>query len=238
MDNIIIYDFDGTLTPNTLPKFEILEKCGLDGGASNIKFLELVKENAKNMDFYEAIYRTYFRILEDKGFKLIDENFSMGAERIEYNKGVEDFLKLLVLNNVKNYLLSSGLLVFLEKTNISKYFEKIYATTFKYNKNNEVCELDYLMSDKAKVDAIKKILLSNNKIDCQNVCYIGDGFTDFYAMKYVKDNGGKVIFVCNDENNKDIEEMKKENIVDYFFEADYRENTSINNCLKKLCNIK
>ena len=27
---IIIYDFDGTLTPNSLPQYEILKKCGYD----------------------------------------------------------------------------------------------------------------------------------------------------------------------------------------------------------------
>jgi len=29
MKKIIIYDFDGTLTPYPLPKFEILEKSGM-----------------------------------------------------------------------------------------------------------------------------------------------------------------------------------------------------------------
>ena len=27
---VIIYDFDGTLTPNSLPQYEILKKCGYD----------------------------------------------------------------------------------------------------------------------------------------------------------------------------------------------------------------
>ncbi len=28
----VVYDFDGTLTPDALPKFAILEKCGLENG--------------------------------------------------------------------------------------------------------------------------------------------------------------------------------------------------------------
>ena len=30
MKKIIIYDFDGTLTPYPMPKLEILEKCGIN----------------------------------------------------------------------------------------------------------------------------------------------------------------------------------------------------------------
>ena len=42
MKEIIIYDFDGTLTPYSLPKFEILEKSGMKDGAHNPQFLELL----------------------------------------------------------------------------------------------------------------------------------------------------------------------------------------------------
>ena len=54
MKNVIIYDFDGTLTPYSLPKFEILEKSGMKGGAHNPKFLELSKQKSKdkNIDLY------------------------------------------------------------------------------------------------------------------------------------------------------------------------------------------
>lgn len=47
MKKIIIYDFDGTLTPFSLPKFEILEKCGMKDGAHNPQFLELAKKELK-----------------------------------------------------------------------------------------------------------------------------------------------------------------------------------------------
>ena len=42
------------------------------------------------------------------------------------------------------------------------------------------------MSDKNKVDAIKDIvkMTGNNENNCQNIIYIGDGFTDYYAMEY------------------------------------------------------
>ena len=44
------------------------------------------------------------------------------------------------------------------------------------------------MSDKNKVIAIKEILQKNgiDNEDCSNIIYIGDGFTDYYAMDFVK----------------------------------------------------
>ena len=188
MKSIIIYDFDGTLTPYSLPKFEILEKCGLQHGALNPNFLEMSKNKAQDekVDLYTAIYRTYFEIIKNANLSLSDDNFCLGANTVIYNNGVVDFLNFLKDNGVSNYLLSSGIKVYLEKTNIAHFFEKIYGTTFIYNSNGEAIGIDYLMSDKNKVDAIKDIvkMTGNNENDCQNIIYIGDGFTDYYAMEY------------------------------------------------------
>lgn len=58
-------------------------------------------------------------------------------------------------NNISNYLLSSGVKVFLEKVSISSYFKEIYATIFTYDQNSEANGFKFLMSDKNKVVAIK-----------------------------------------------------------------------------------
>ena len=173
MKSIIIYDFDGTLTPYSLPKFEILEKCGLQQGALNPNFLEMSKNKAQDekVDLYTAIYRTYFEIIKNANLSLSDDNFCLGANTVIYNNGVVDFLNFLKDNGVSNYLLSSGIKVYLEKTNIAHFFEEIYGTTFIYNSNGEAVGIDYLMSDKNKVDAIKDIvkMTGNNENNCQNI---------------------------------------------------------------------
>ena len=53
------------------------------------------------------------------------------------------------------------------------------------------------MTDDKKVLAIKDILKRNNRSenDCNNVYYIGDGYSDATAMRFVHENGGKAIFV-------------------------------------------
>ena len=242
MKEIIIYDFDGTLTPYSLPKFEILEKSGMKDGAHNPLFLELSQNRSKdeNIDLYKAMYDTYFEIIKNAGFKLTDENFSLGYDNVDYNNGVIEFLNMLYQNNISNYLLSSGVKVFLEKVSISTYFKEIYATIFTYNQDNEANGFEFLMSDKNKVIAIKEILKKNgiDNEDCSNIIYIGDGFTDYYAMQYIKEHGGTSIFVYKNLNSKDMQSIKEKDVVDFYTKADFSQNSELYNYVKKLCKIK
>lgn len=241
MKEIIIYDFDGTLTPYSLPKFEILEKSGMKDGAHNPQFLELSQKRSKleNIDLYRAMYDTYFEIIKNAGFKLTNENFSLGYDNVNYNNGVVYFLNMLYQNNISNYLLSSGIKVFLEKVSISPYFKEIYATTFTYNQDYEANGIEFLMNDKNKVIAIKEILKKNGieNENCSTVIYIGDGFTDYYAMKYIKEHGGTSIFVYKNLNSKDMQSIKERDVVDFYTEADFSQNGELYNYVKKLCRI-
>lgn len=238
---IIIYDFDGTLTPYTMPKFEIIEKCGIENYFHNPIFLNTVKNKIKekNIDTYTANYEAYLETISKNNLKLIDENFCLGADNVEYNNGVIDFLKLLVNNNVKNYILSSGIKVFLENTIVAPLFSKIYGTTFSYNNENEATGIEYLMTDKNKVDALKEIVSENNLIDCSDVIYIGDGYTDMYAMEYITKNGGISIYVYQDEKEEleNISKMKEKNIVNLFTKADYSYGSKLNEYIRRICNI-
>ena len=243
MKYTIIYDFDGTLTPHPIQKFEILEKCGMKDGAHNPEFWNRTFKNQEenNTDVYTAMYNIFLGIIKDSGHTLTDDNFSYGSNRVIYNDGVEDFLEMLSNNDISNYLVSSGLKVFLEKVSISKYFKDIYATTFNYDNNNEAVDINFLMSDKNKVPVIKDIIkrIGNKENDCSNVIYIGDGLTDYYAMEYIKNNGGTTIFVCNDLNDKEfqVNRDKMKEVVDLFTIGDYKEGSELYNYIKELCNI-
>ena len=117
---IIIYDFDGTLTPYPVPRFEILEKCGINDFYMQVKN----KAITKNIDLYQALYETYFEIVKNAGFELNDENLCLGYNKVTYNNGVHIFLNNLQKNGIKNYLLSSGLKVFLDKVEVADFFFK------------------------------------------------------------------------------------------------------------------
>lgn len=231
---IIIYDFDGTLTPYPFPKFKILEKAGLLDGASNTKFLEMAKKKAsqENLEFWEAIYEVYFKIIKEANLELVDNNFCLGADEITYNKGVTDFLRFFQEHHTNNYLISSGLKVYLEKTKVSKYFKKIYATTLYYNEKKEFTKIRYLMSNKKKVEAIKEIIKENKT--CKNIIYIGDGLSDYDAMKYIKENGGTSILLYHNQKDPSIKELTDKGVTNFVTKADFSLDRELFQYVKKL----
>lgn len=218
---MIIYDFDGTLTPYPFPKFKILEKCGLKKGASNPKFLEMAREKVEKekLEFWEAVYKVYFEIIQNANFDLVDHNFCLGANEVVYNKGVIDFLSFFQHHDTNNYLLSSGLKVYFEKTKVNSYFKDIYATTLYYNEKKEFRDIKYLMSNKKKVDAIKDITKDSKNL--KNVIYIGDGISDYEAMKYVKENGGTSILVYHNPKDPIINEFLNKEVINFVTKADF-----------------
>jgi len=239
MKKIIIYDFDGTLTPNSIPKLEILERCGIEEGIVDPKFRKMLSDRIENKDgdYYQSLYETFFETIKNAGFKLNNHNFTLGCNKVIYNKGVLEFLDMLKKNDVDNYLLSSGMKVFLNGISIAPYFNEIYATEFSYDGKEEVTGIKYLMSDKNKVSAIKDILAKNNLCDCSNIIYIGDGLTDYYAMEYVKNHGGESIVVYINKNYKSISNSKMRDVVTFFTKADYSKNGQLVKYIKDLCDI-
>lgn len=236
---IFIYDFDGTLTPYPITKIEVLEKLGFNDGMMSDKFMSMVRDRrlSKNTDVYNACYEVLLEVLKNNGVPRTKENFSLGATNIEYNPGVYNFFDRNKDLNIVNYIVSSGSKDFLEGTNISKFFRDIYATTFKYDENYEAFDVDFLMSDKRKVEVIKKILIDNNIVDedCSNVIYVGDGLTDLYAMEYVKNHGGETIFVYVDSENDSLKAAKEVDVVSYYAKADFNLDSDFSNVFLDIC---
>lgn len=203
----VVYDFDGTLTPKSMPEFKILEMSGLAGGVNNPRFLAMTHDivEQKRTNIYEAMIWTILKTVKEAGFRLSDENISIGADERLYNPGVEDFLVHLKNRGVKNYLLSSGAKAYLERLKIAPYFEEIHASVLSYNENSEANGLKYVMTDSEKSVALRKIAkqVSDVADDFSGIVYIGDGPTDVAAMEYIKRHGGRAILIrhsSTDEN--------------------------------------
>lgn len=236
MKKIIVYDFDGTLTPFPMPKLEFLEKCGIKNGLLDKEFNRRVIEISErnSVDRYKALYESILSLLKEKNIRLDNKTLSLGSDKVIYNKGVEEFLEYLNNNGVSNYLLSSGIKPFLYNVSIAPFFKDIYATTFKYI-DDIVVNVDFLMSDVNKVEAIKDIMKVNNLIDCRDIIYIGDGLTDYFAMDYVFNNKGTTIFVYKDYNEEYINQMK--DITSYVIKNDFSFDKELVNTIKKLCDL-
>ena len=208
MKKIIIYDFDGTLTPNPFPKYKFLD---------NIDIMNIAKDQlSTGKNIYQLFYEVYFNEFKKLNIALTDEVICDGSKDIELCEDLDKFLKNLNDQGDSNYIITSGLKVYLENILIAKYFDEIYGTTLKYD-GNEIIGVEYLMTDKDKVKTIKKIMEDHKLDNCHSIIYIGDGLTDMDSFKFVYENGGTSIFVYGEK--KDI---IKRPYISYYLKRDYR----------------
>lgn len=194
---ILIYDFDGTLTPYSMPQYEVLKQSGYDDERLINKMDEL---SSQYKTMYNIYYKCYETILAENNIPMTKENICKGAKNVKYNKGVEEYFKYFQKDNtgIKHYVVTSGIQDYVEETTISKYLNGIYGST--YNKNGEVFEnINFLLNDTKKVDIIKSIQEENGGTN--EIIYFGDGLTDGCAFEYVHNIGGKSIFVLSNKSS-------------------------------------
>lgn len=241
--HINIFDFDGTLTTETWPKFWVwVKKFGYNGDRRNDELEDALADYRKNNNgsYLETFFAFFNDLLEINKTSITYDELMEGEKYIVYNPGV---LKYLEESKEKNYIVSGGLKEFLEYLNISKYFEGIYGTPVIHDDINNISGIGEVMSDEKKVDAIRDILKQNGRIndDCRDVYFIGDGFSDAASMRFVHEHGGSAIFVY--PSNKDdtyyeynmsiYEKLNKDNIVDYCVEANYEDNSKLKKLLTR-----
>lgn len=239
---INIFDFDGTLTTDTWPKFWVwVKKFGFNGEKRNdeleVALAQYRKLNTGNE--LETFFGFFNDLLKNNNEVITIEELMNGEKFIKYNPGVVDFLKT---TDAKNYIVSGGIKDFLDHLKVSNYFEDIYGTSLVYSQNN-ICGIGEIMSDNSKILAIKDILKKNKRKnnDCRNVYYIGDGYSDYAAMEFVHNNGGKAIFVHQPNQDDELyqqnfliyEALNKNGIVDFCAVADYSEGSPLDSILKR-----
>ncbi|MBQ3414790.1 MAG: haloacid dehalogenase-like hydrolase [Clostridia bacterium] len=224
---IIIYDFDGTLTPYSLPQYEIIQKCGYtDEMLMKRIYEEMQKEST--IGLYNAFYKCYRDILTENGFEMSRDNVCLGANRVKFNNGVTEYFKKFQSSKtgVKHYIVTSGIKYYVDETEISGIVDGIYGVTF-IERDNILQNIDVLLTDEKKVDIIKKLQNKNNETN--QIIYFGDGLTDKFAFEYVHNIGGKNVFIASNKKSMDnFQKLNVNGIIDEYFEADFGIDSKIN----------
>ena len=129
----IVYDFDGTLTPQPMQEYTILPEIGIKDGK---KFWKQVNKEAARTNG-EAIV-AYMRLMLEKSrsrqFPVTAQNLRKSAGRINYFPGVRTYFKRI--NDyvkeqfapdieLRHYIISAGLKEIISGTVIAKYFYKV-----------------------------------------------------------------------------------------------------------------
>ena len=247
----IVYDFDGTLSPNNMQEDTILDAYGLN----HKKFWARSNKLMRTKGYERTL--AYLKLLAcEEPFKkrpLTPRFLKKLAERIQYYPGVNTgyFESLQKFMNsipevkewgiqLEHYIISSGLKDILDGTSIHKYFKKIYACEYDYEKGrpifpklviNDTNKTQFLFRiNKGKLELNESINQhtpdQDRRIPFHNMIYVGDGLTDVPSMTVMHKAGGYAIAVYDPSKKVpvSVSDMVSEKRAEHFAPADFRDN--------------
>ncbi len=253
----ICYDFDKTLSPDDMQAQGYIQKVYGDDVQSfwkesnalaednemdsNLAYMFKMKEEAEGKELFTR------KKLEDYGSRV-----SLFPGVSEWFERIREFGKIKGVI-VEHYIISSGLKEMIEGTAVAKAgaFEKIYASSFFYNKKGVAIWPAQVINYTNKTQflfRIEKGVLDINdygvndyfapediRVPFRNIVYIGDSDTDIPCMKLVNTYGGHSIGVYNELSDKSkVYKMIRENRIKYFAPADYTDGSEIDIIVKSI----
>ena len=242
----IVYDFDGTLTPQPMQEYTVLPQLGISGE----EFWAEVNAEVRRTGGDSIL--TYMRLLVEKieanKAHLSREALRKLAAGIEYYPGVDSWFERVnaYVNDktggsvqTRHYIVSAGLSEILEGISIKHHFTRIYASQYYFDHHEAARFPTVVINDTAKTQYLFRInkgregsLETINEympeaarpIPFQHMLYVGDGLTDVPCMTVVKNYGGFAVAVHTPRSQEAIKvcrELVDANRIDFYAPADY-----------------
>ena len=240
----LVYDFDGTLSPQPMQEYTVLPKLGVEPA----QFWALVNREARESqsDPMLVYMRHIIEALERERVDVKREDFARMARAIVYFPGVATWfgrVNAYVARRSKrrvklqHYLISAGQKEILEGASIRNEFRRIYASEYHFNHHGVATFPKFLVTDTLKTQflfrinkGIEDVTESINEhmpesarpIPFQNMIYLGDGMTDVPSMALTKKNGGHAVAVYGERGRDTCVKLLEAGRVDFVAKADYR----------------
>ena len=243
----LVYDFDGTLSPQPMQEYTLLPKLGIKPK----EFWSRVdRESAETISEKMLVYmRLVLELAQERRVKISRRDFRAMAKDIQYFPGVEEwftrtnaYVRKRSGGRVKavHYIISAGMKEILEGVSIRRHFKQIYASEYHFNFQGIATFPKVLITDTGKTQYLFRVNKgrealtesinehmpeADRPIPFQNMIYFGDGMTDVPSMALTKKNGGHTVAVYpeRDRRHKDIcIDLLKARRVDFIAVADYR----------------
>jgi hypothetical protein len=240
----LVYDFDGTLSPQPMQEYTVLPKIGVEPG----KFWDIVNREARETESDPMLVymRHIIEALERERVDVKREDFARMARAIVYFPGVATWfgrVNAYVARRSKrrvklqHYLISAGQKEILEGVSIRKHFRRIYASEYHFNHHGVATFPKFLVTDTMKTQflfrinkGIENVNESINEhmpewkrpIPFPNMIYLGDGMTDVPSMALTKKNGGHAVAVYGDRGRDTCVKLLEAGRVDFVAKADFR----------------
>jgi hypothetical protein len=243
----LVYDFDGTLSPQPMQEYTVLPKIGV----APVEFWAMVNREARETESDPMLVymRHIIEALERVKVDVKREDFAAMARAIEYFPGVATWFGRINAYvrkrsrgqvKVQHYLISAGQKEILDGVSIRRHFKRIYASEYHFNHHGVATFPKLLVTDTMKTQflfrinkGIEAVTESINEhmpederpIPFQNMIYVGDGMTDVPSMTVTKKNGGHTVAVYDPSKEKGRAigvKLLDAGRVDFVAEADYR----------------
>jgi phosphoserine phosphatase len=243
----LVYDFDGTLTPQPMQEYTVLPELGIEPA----EFWAEVQAQVVATGGDRIL--TYMRLLVEKieanKAHLNREALRRLARGIKYFPGVPAWFERVNAYvskqsrgavHTRHYIISAGLAEILSGVSIKHHFERIYASQYFFDHHDAARFPTIVINDTAKTQYLFRInkgreraLESINEympeyerpIPFEHMLYIGDGMTDVPCMTVTKKYGGFAIAVHKPQDAQSVRvcrELVEANRIDYYAAADYR----------------
>jgi len=258
----IVYDFDGTLTPQPMQEYTVLPELGISGE----EFWGEVNTEVQRTGGDSIL--TYMRLLVEKiesnKTHLNRNTLRELASDIKYYPGVEtwfDRINSYVHEKsdgkikVRHYIISAGLGEILEGISIKDRFERIYASQYYFDHHEAARFPTIVVNDTTKTQYLFRINKGREQpsetineympesmrpIPFQHMLYVGDGLTDVPSMTVVKKYGGFAVAVHKPRNEMSFEVCRNlvdANRIDFYAPADYRSGRKLEKRVHKILDL-
>jgi hypothetical protein len=243
----LVYDFDGTLSPQPMQEYTVLPKIGVEPA----QFWSMVNREARETESDPMLVymRHILEALEREKVDVKREDFAAMARAIEYFPGVpawfgrmNGYVKRRSKSRatLQHYLISAGQKEILDGVSIRRHFKRIYASEYHFNHHGVATFPKFLVTDTLKTQFLFRINKgleavtesinehmpeADRAIPFQNMIYVGDGMTDVPSMTVTKKNGGHTVAVYDPKGDKGRAtgvKLLDAGRVDFVAEADYR----------------
>jgi hypothetical protein len=248
----LVYDFDGTLSPQPMQEYTVLPKIGIEPA----EFWARVNRDARETesDMMLVYMRHIIEALELGRIDVKREDFAAMAHRIKYFPGVATWFARMNAYvqrrsggtaRLHHYLISAGQKEILDGAAIRRHFKRIYASEYHFNHHGVATFPKLLVTDTMKTQFLFRINKGREAvtesinehmpeaarpIPFHNMIYVGDGMTDVPSMALTKKSGGHTVAVYDRRRRSGratCVKLLNAGRADFIAEADYRRDSKL-----------
>jgi phosphoserine phosphatase len=225
----LAYDFDGTLAPGYMQDHAFIDELNIDSS----EFWNEVKRTAREQegDEIHAYMRLMLKKAKEQNLGLSRESWMERRKKLPLYPGVNDwFLRIKTACeylhlDARQFIISSGNREMIKGSEIGENFERIYASSFSYDENNNADGISLAVNYTNKTQYLYRInkwtldewddqsinksqLEIDRPVPFERMIFFGDGATDVPAMRTVTSNGGYSIAIYNENDLRSCQAAK------------------------------